>query len=366
MRIVFFVNTPAQAHEFKNAIKVLRDKGHSILVLARDHSCTLELLDEYGIEYRLYGRTGRSKYGKFLERPFQLLKAYAIARGFAPDLVIGLGDDVASTSLWLRKPGIMFDDTEPSQVRIFLKRPFNITVLTPACFTRELGRRQVRYGGYKELAYLHPNHFQPDPAIYDLLGIGQGEKYAVLRFNPFDASHDFGARGFSTESKLRLVKELQEHAHVFISSEGNLPQALREYELRIPPYRIHDALYYAQLLVTDAITMITEAAVLGTPAIHCSTWVRGNRFGNLVELERKYGLLYTYDVTDQDSATEKALELIQRPDIKPEWHEKRQRLLSDKIDVTDFMISFIENYPKVLENWGNIEEKGRAQARGED
>ena len=43
---------------------------------------------------------------------------------------------------------------------------------------------------------------------------------------------------------------------------------------------------------------------------------------------------------------DKALELIQQPDLKEKWAKKRQRLLADKIDVTQFMVDFIEHYPQ--------------------
>jgi hypothetical protein len=39
--------------------------------------------------------------------------------------------------------------------------------------------------------------------------------------------------------------------------------------------------------------------------------------------------------------------------LKEKWHEKRERMLSEKIDVTSFWTWFIDNYPKspnLLEN----------------
>ena len=32
--------------------------------------------------------------------------------------------------------------------------------------------------------------------------------------------------------------------------------------------------------------------------------------------------------------------------IKEEWQRRRQKMLSEKIDVTAFMVWFIENYPE--------------------
>ena len=38
-------------------------------------------------------------------------------------------------------------------------------------------------------------------------------------------------------------------------------------------------------------------------------------------------------------------ELLNTPNLKEEWQYRRQRMLQDKIDVTAFMVWFIENYP---------------------
>ena len=40
----------------------------------------------------------------------------------------------------------------------------------------------------------------------------------------------------------------------------------------------------------------------------------------------------------------KAAELIRRPDLKAEWKQKLDILLEDKIDVTQFMVDFVEHY----------------------
>ena len=119
---------------------------------------------------------------------------------------------------------------------------------------------------------------------------------------------------------------------------------MEKYLLNIPKHKIHDCLYYAKMLVTDTQTMTTEAGVLGTPVIRCNSFVGSNDMGNFIELEQKYKLIFSYRNPDQ--AIEKALSLIQDPDIKKEWKKKKQKLLDDKIDITSFIIWYIENYPE--------------------
>lgn len=315
------------------------------MILARDYECTLPLLDAYGLPYDVYGRARRTGVKRASELIPYVYKAYRLARRFRPNLIVGTGIIEAYTSVLFRKPCIVFTDTETPALEQVLFKPFVKAIYTPTCFRKDLGRKHIRYDGFKELAYLHPAYFQPDASIYDLLGINSGERYVILRLNPLDAFHDIGIRGFSSQDKVRLVQALEPYARVFISSDAAPEPGLERYAIGIPAHRIHDAEYYARLLVTDAGTMLTEAAVLGTPGIHCSAYVARRSLGNLVELAEKYRLTFNY--SDPDQAIAKAVELVQQPDLKQEWQEKRQALLADKIDVLKFLVETIERHAAI-------------------
>lgn len=139
--------------------------------------------------------------------------------------------------------------------------------------------------------------------------------------------------------KKKAAKELSKYARVFISSEGELPEDLKQYQIKIPPERMHDALAFATLFVGEGATMASECACLGTPAIY----VNSLKVGYCTEQEKKYGLVFNY--RNSDGMLERAQELLRIPNLKQEWQKRRQRMLYDKIDVTAFMVWFIENYP---------------------
>jgi predicted glycosyltransferase len=65
--------------------------------------------------------------------------------------------------------------------------------------------------------------------------------------------------------------------------------------------------------------------------------------GNFSELEQKYSLLFNY--SDSEAALKKAVELLRDPELKNTWSLKRDALLRDKIDVTEFMVGLIEGLP---------------------
>ncbi len=354
MKLAFFINTPAHVHLHKNTIRRLEADGHQIKILARNYGDTIKLLDELGFGYFMYADVPESKYGKFLSLPVNVLTAYSFLRGFNPDLLIGVGVYSAYTSQLLRKPCVIFNDSELIPMQFMLFRPFVSVIITPSCFNKELGKKHIKINGYKEFAYLHPNHFKPDDNIFNLLGITREEDFTLLRFNAFDAVHDIGVGGFSLDEKRMLVNDLKKYTRVFISSETELPDDLEEFTIKIPKYRIHDVLYYAKMVVADTQTMITEAGILGTPAIRYNSFVGKNDMGNFIELEQKYNLIFNYN--DPGKAINKAVELIQKLDLEEVWAEKRNHLLTDKIDLTKFMVWFIENCPNSFEEMKQIQE----------
>ena len=323
MKIVFAIHTPGQEYMWHHPIQKLKERNIEILVLARDDSSICNLLNKQNIQFDTYGKVNKTKIQKILQLPIHFSKFFTDVRRFQPDLIVGAGVLEAYSAFLLHKPCVIFEDSEPtpSLERYQWKHLANV-ILTPECFQLDLGKNQTRFAGYKELGYLHPNYFLPDPTIYKELQIKRDEKYVILRFNIFNAVHDIGRQGFSTVDKIRLVTELEKYCRVFISPEGPLPGELASRRLPVSFDRIHHALYFAQMLIGDTGTMTTEAAILGTPAIVCLSNVE--KFGNFLELEHKYGLIHAF--RQSEAAISKSLELIQQPDLKRRWAEKRQKL----------------------------------------
>ncbi len=358
MIIVFFINTPAQVYFHKNTIRRLESKGHKVIILAREYGDTIDLLENLGFKYFIYiSVLNYNKYQKIFSFPFGVLNSYNILRKHKPDLLVGVGVECVYPSLILKTKCILFNDSMPINESIYVKvqfllcKPFMDAIITPAsvvtpnCSKKSLGSKHIKINSYKELAYLHPSHFVPDSSIYNLLGLEKDERFVLLRFNAFDSIHDLGGvTGFSVDEKRKLVNNLSKYTRVFISSESELPNDLKEFSINIPKHRIHDVLYYADLVVADTGTMVIEAAVLGTPAVRFSTNAGANDLGIFIELSNKYNLIYTYD--DPESAITKANELVNRPNLKDEWGIKKEILLNDKIDSSSFMEWFIEEFPR--------------------
>lgn len=344
LRLMVDIAHPAHVHLFRNMIRNMQTRGHDVLITARDRDCIRELLDAYGLRYRMISsyKTGLTqKFFDMLKRDYLI---YKIAKDFKPDFLVGMhSENMAHVGRLIGKPSIVFTQTEHPKLDNLLTFPVASVVCTPSCFTLDLGRKQVRYEGYHELAYLHPNRFTPNPIVLDELGLNKNDVFFVMRFVSWKAAHDVGHHGI--RDKWHAIKLLEKHGRVFITSENRLSSDFDKYRITLPVEKIHSLLYYATMYFGDGGTMTSESSVLGTPAVLVST----STTGYLTELEHKYDLAYVYTnpLDCEEKALKKVEELLQQKDkLKDIWRRKREILLKDKIDVTSWMMDFITRYPE--------------------
>ena len=344
MRIVVDIGHPAHVHLFKNFVWEMEKRGHEILITASEKDVSLRLLNAYGFDYIPMGSYGFSIVRKIANIPVMDLRMYRAVKDFKPDVFVGMGPIRAThVSKLMGKTSITFEDTEPGTYHNkVLYAPFTDVILTPSCFKEDLGKKQIRYDGCHELAYLHPNYFKPNPAILDELGLSRDDTFIILRFVAWRSPHEVGLHGI--KNKIELARELEKYGRVFITSEVGLEKGLEKYKIKVSPEKLHDLLFYASLYIGEGSTTASECAVLGTHAIYVNTL----RLGYTDEEEEKYNLVYNFSdkKTMEKQAFDKALELLENNNLREEGKRKREKLLNDKIDVTAFMVWFIENYPE--------------------
>ncbi|MDO9256313.1 MAG: DUF354 domain-containing protein [Bacteroidales bacterium] len=361
MKILFDIGHPAHVHIFRNLAKELEKQGHTILFTCREKECTIELLKNFDLPYKSFGHPFKKGIGKIWGLFVFNTKMLKILLRFKPDITLGHSSMYAAQMSWLLGiPHISMEDTgNMEQVRLY--KPFTKAILVPESFNKNLGGRQIAYKGNHELAYLHPSRFKLDPSILKDLQIKPGEPYVILRFVAWNASHDSGHGGIRLKNKLKAIKLFSEHARIFISSEAELPSELEKYRLKTKPAQLHDVIAYASLLFGESATMASEAAILGVPGI----FINNTSICYTREEEDNYGLVFNFTESEEDQvkAIEKGLEIITTVGIKEEWAIRRQKMLNDKIDVTAFLVWFVENWPesfKVMKEKGEWEERFRS------
>lgn len=343
MKILIDIGHPAHVHLFKHFAWEMQDKGHEIYFTCRDKEFEIYLLDKYGFLYESFGNKYSSKIGKIWGLIEFDLKEFIVGLKFKPDVFVSHGSIYAAHAAFLlRKPHISLEDTFNLE-QIILYNPFTRVILTANYDHPLKSPKVIQYAGYHELAYLHPYRFTADKMVLNELGVNESEKYVIMRFVSWKASHDQGHKGIFLENKLRAVQEFEKHARVFISSEGELPVNLQKYKIPITPERMHDAVAFAYLFYGESATMASEAAVLGVPGIYLDN--TGRYYTR--EQESNYGLVFNYTESDDDQRRSiiKGLEILTQKDGEEIWKSKRDKMLEEKIDVTAFMVWFIENYP---------------------
>jgi uncharacterized protein len=344
MKVLIDIGHPAHVHLFRHFTNEMILKGHEVLFTCREKEFEIFLLKKFGLHFKSFGRKYSSQQGKLWGLLEFDVKEFITGIKFKPDVFLSHGSMYAAhASYLLRKSHISLEDTFNFE-QINLYKPFTDAILTSDYYHPLKSAKIIRYSGYHELAYLHPKRFSPDISILNEMEVKEKEKYVILRFVSWKASHDTGHKGIILENKIKAVNSFKEYSKVFISSESELPKELKPYQLKISPHRIHDAISFASMLFGESSTMAEEAAMLGTPAVY----LNDNSTFYTKHLEEKYQLLFNFSESEEDQkkAILKGIELINKPGVKDEWSLKRQKMLSDKIDVTTFLVWFVENWPE--------------------
>lgn len=336
MRILVEVTHPAHVHFFRNAIAQFQQRGHRVAVTAKEKDVTVDLLEDYGIPYTLLNVTGSGKLAmpkRLLVRDYLLWK---FCRKFKPDVLTGIaGVFAAHAGFLLRRPSVVWDDTEHHKYGHMLTWPFATVIYSPDCYLNPKKSKQHLYAGVHELAYLHPDRFASDVEVVKSLGIDPQQRYCIIRFVGWGAQHDIGQHGLVNEKKLSFIKAISEYAKPYITSEEDLSSEFEPYRLNMPANQIHHVLAFASLCVTEGATIASEAAVLGVPSIYINTLKLG--YINMLE---QYGLLK--QTTDTKQALDLSLACLKDENAKQQCLACRERFLADKMDVTNFIVEAIE------------------------
>ncbi len=341
MRILIDILHPAHVHFFREFYAEMAARGHQLCITARAKECSTDLLDRYGLPYTLISTQKSGAVGLATELAQRTYRLTRVMREFHPTVMTGImGPSIALAGKLRRVPAVVFYDTEFATQSNWFVYPLAHSGCTPDCYQGKVRGRQQTYAGYHELAYLHPNRFQPDPRKLEAFGVGEHEPYAIVRFVSWQAAHDRRESGLGFAQKRELVGVLEQHGRVILSSEGALPEDLQDRRMNGPIEEIHHLLAYAQMIVGESATMSSEAAVLGVPAIFIATTGRGYTD----DQEKRYSLVRHFTLDRFPEAIQAIRELFGDESPRDFASRARQRLLEEKIDVTDWMIDYFEHH----------------------
>lgn len=347
MKYVFQLNHPAHYHLVKNVMSELKKHGHDVSVVARGKDVLEDLLvnERY---IMIKQKKGDNLFEKFKKLRASKKELFEIIVDQNPDAVIGTG----MFGFLTRKMGIktffLGEDDATANFMLFassLAAYGGFTeILSPVVCDNSLwNKKTVKYSSYHELAYLHPNHFSPNRAAVEKY-FSVKKPYFILRFAKLNAYHDLGIKGINTEIAQHLIDQLKPYGDIYITSERELEPQFEQYRIQINPLDMHHVMAFAQLYIGDSQTMAAESGVLGVPFVRFNDFV--GKIGYLRELEDVYHLGYGVKTDEVERLYKTVDDLLSMPNRVEVFQERRQKMLSEKIDYAQFLTWFIENYPE--------------------
>lgn len=341
MRVLIDLAHPADPYIFLHLVRRLQAEGHEVKLTGRDKDILVQICENLGLGVEIFGKARKGVGNLAREMLYRQWRLRGIIRTFKPDVILSVaGAFIAPIGRLYGIPTYIFYDTEHATISNAIAYPFATCTYVPVSYRDQIRWRHVRYEGYQELAYLHPNHFSPDPSVLGEVGLNEGDTFSIVRFVGWGAAHDVGLRGFTPENKVRAVHELRRFGRVFITAEDPLPGDLENDRLTLDVSRIHDLMAYAALVFGESATMASEAACLGVPSIFVDPVGRGYND----EQEERYGLVHNFTPERQDEAIAKAVEILADYD-REYWRERGRRLLGDKVDVSEMMYRIVMERP---------------------
>lgn len=346
MKSMICIQHPAWVHQFHYIMDQQTQNGCPVRVLVAEKDGNTTLLKRFGIPYVLCARsTGVNVVQKGLLFIGLCFRFTWEALRFQPDILIGRASPMMAVAAWVaRKPHLIYEDTEVSKFSLRICKRLSTKIITPRTFLTDLGPRQERLDTYKELFYLHPSVFTPDKQVLRDVGFNPDEPYILVRFVAWNASHDIGKKGLDDQGKIDLVNRLSRYGKVYVSAEGDVPEALRPHLLATPYELVHHVLAFARLVYSEGATMASEAAVLGTHALY----VNVIKSGSTQEQGARFHLLYSYNDGEEryELAAQKAEELLGDPELEAKGRAKQQVLLNEKVDINRYYMTEMDRLVK--------------------
>ena len=350
MRIAIHLAHPAHFHLFKKLIfHIINKTNNKILITYNDKDVLSELIKDSDLED--YSRkvwamknvnNAFSLKIQFIQKIIGVFFHYLI---FRPNVVLGTPIIITLVGYILRYKSIVLqeDDFDIIEKTANLGYPFASFIISPSvCRTGKFDDKVIKYDGYHELAYLHPDLFVPDKKIVDKY-IKSDNPYFIIRFAKLTAHHDVGIKGISNNLANEIISRLEKYGQVFISSERKLNSALDKHRISIDPKDVHHVMAFADMYIGDSQTMAAESGVLGVPFIRFNDFV--GRISYLKELEENYSLGYGIRTNQTKLLMSKIDELLNMENRLDIFQKRRGAMLNDKINLVNFLSWIIDEYP---------------------
>ncbi len=342
MRILIDIGHPAHVHFFRHPIRLLKERGHDVMITSREKEIAVDLLEELNLPHEVLSvQAGGGLFALGKELLTRNHALYRVVKHFQPDVMAAIGGVfIAQVGKLTGVPSLVFYDTENATLQNAITYPFASCVIVPRCYSSWVPKkRHLRYAGYHEISYLHPDYFTPDRERAVASGLASDGDTFLIRLVSWQASHDVGERGWNRNLLQRTIGKLATKGKVLISAEGTLDPDFVPYQYRGKISDIHHVMAFCRAFIGESATMASECAVLGVPAIYAAETGRGYTD----EQEARYGLVRNIRKLGWSSIEGALDDLLKWP--VEHWQKAHRELLADTIDVSAFVAASIGNPP---------------------
>ncbi len=286
-RIWFDIEEPKTAVMFKSLFKMFQDEGAELLITARDYDSTIQILDDFNINYKQVGKHGGERLEDKLQTYVERLKdLLPIVKDFSPDFFVTFSSvEGTRIAYGLRIPSIGFNDEPRNEPVCKLIFPFLNNIITPQCVPIEWyidlyadPKKIIRYNGIDELGWLLD--YFPNPQILEDFNLEKG-KFVILRTEPSFASYFIDKlkpeETLISEIFPPIYKEYPNHKYFLlvrtskqqIFLQNRLKSYIDDENVVITRYlpNIPDFCFYGALIISGGGTIVRESSLLNVPSI---------------------------------------------------------------------------------------------------
>ncbi len=335
---------------YKQAIKSLKEGNMKVYIILRSRGNLVPIFKKEcpNVPYIVIGEHKKTMFSKMIaivERDIAFLK-YLSKIDF--NVGTGFGSiNIAHTTRFFGKPSILFGDDIEYKLSHYGGHYLATKDVRPKCVPAQ-GKNLLKYQGFKELAYLHPNHFKPNKDALNPYNLKPYE-YVFIREV---SSASLNYRGAEMGKLSRILGYLKEKdLKIFLSVEDkSLIDLFRDHciILKEPVEDIHSLLHFAAFTVSSGDSMARESCLVGTPAIYTG----GRNMAINTELIKRSCMFKV----EEEKSIEETIDYIINNDIRKEVEAKINRTIKEEwVDTTqvilDILLGTIYNDNTLIEKY---------------
>ncbi len=339
MKILVDLNHPVDVNFFKNAIRswTTQHNCHVDITLQPRGKLVSILQSELpGFSFTAIGTYQKSMAAKILMVAYRFPRFFNHVRRGGYDVVASFGGiGVCHATYVLGKPSVIFDDDIEYGIGFYPYKPFATRLLMPAQIPVR-GRNIIKYKGFKELAYLHPNYFKPDESALQEYALRPGEYVFVREVSKISMNYAHLEAG-------QLASVCAELRNLGLSVVLSLEdKSLRDrfapncIILQEPVKDIYSLMHFARLTISSGDTMARESCLTGTPVIYTggrymSVNTELTRKGILFQPDEEHPIMNLASMIIEENIKERARETV-RQAISNEWEDTTKVIVSNVLE----------------------------------